>query len=477
MVFTTATFLVFLVVVFGVYWSLGSRTHQNLLLLVAGYIFYAWWDYRYCSLMLISTLVDYICGIGCSKSKGKNLYLIISLCSNLGMLAVFKYFNFFQDSLIAAMAPLGINVDPVSLQLALPVGISFYTFQTLSYTIDIYRGKLQPHRSLLDYATYVSFFPQLVAGPIERAASLLPQFGVDRRFDAAQARDGLRQMVWGFFKKLVVADRCAVIVNEVYANPSAFDSWHLWLAAIGFSFQIYCDFSAYSDIAIGTARLFGFTLTRNFALPYFAQDFTEFWRRWHITLSTWFRDYVYIPLGGNRHGRQRHLINVMIVFAVSGLWHGAGWNFVIWGVIHGLLVIISSRLRPTSLSEKEVPLGPGIPHITAMLRSLLVFFISCLAWVFFRVTDSVEVWDILRRMLVSIEQFESPLASASDLQILTKILPAFVIIEFLTRACTHPLQALARAPKPIRWFAYIAVIWATVYYMPDETGEFVYFQF
>lgn len=477
MVFTTATFLVFLAAVFCLYWSLQSRKSQNVLLLASGYLFYAWWDYRYCSLMIISTIVDYICGMGCARKRGRNFYLIVSLFSNLGMLCIFKYFNFFQDSLVAACDAIGVTINPITLQLALPVGISFYTFQTLSYTIDIYRGKLEPHRSLIDYAAYVSFFPQLVAGPIERAASLLPQFAVDRKFDPAMARDGLRQMTWGFFKKLVVADRCAMVVNEIYANPADFDTRHLWMAAIGFSIQIYCDFSAYSDIAIGTARLFGFQLTRNFAFPYFSQDFVEFWRRWHITLSTWFRDYVYIPLGGNRVGPQRQLLNVLIVFAVSGLWHGAGWNFVIWGVIHGLLVIISSRVRVSSLNQSDVPLGEGIPSLAAMARCAVVCFLSCLAWVFFRISDSSEVWSILSRMLISIDHYDVQLAASGDLNILTKILPVFMITEFLTRRYMHPLQAIVNWPKPIRWFVYATVIWGTMYYMPDETGEFVYFQF
>ena len=478
MVFTTATFLVFLAVVFAAYWFLRDRASQNLLLLVSGYAFYAWWDYRYCTLMIISTVVDYVCGVGCAKPNGrsKNFFLVVSLLSNLGMLCVFKYFNFFQDSLIAALGSFGMTIEPLVLKLALPVGISFYTFQTLSYTIDIYRGKLEPHRSFVDYAAYVSFFPQLVAGPIERASSLLPQFASARDFDADQARDGLRQMAWGFFKKLVIADRCAMVVNEIYANPSAYDSRYLWLAAVCFSFQIYCDFSAYSDIAIGTARLFGFSLTRNFAMPYFSQDFVEFWRRWHITLSTWFRDYVYIPLGGNRHGPSRQLCNVMIVFAVSGLWHGAGWNFVIWGAIHGALVAFSSRFRSNPLAETDTPLGSGMPSIAAISRCLMVFLISCLAWVFFRVTDG-NAGAVLSRMLWSFETFDVRLGAASDLNVLSKVLPAFLIAELLTRRYPHPLQPVRLLPKPIRWAIYSLLIWATMYYMPDETGEFVYFQF
>lgn len=478
MVFTTATFLVFLAVVFCLYWALGDRRWQNILLVIAGYAFYAWWDYRYCILMIISTLVDYYCGIGCSKPKTKKLCLLISLISNLGMLGVFKYFNFFQDSFIAAFDRLGVGLDPIPWSYALPVGISFYTFQTLSYTIDIYRDKLKPHTNFIDYAAYVCFFPQLVAGPIERASSLLPQFGVNRKFDPDLARDGLRQILWGFFKKMVIADRCGTIVNEIYENPGNFDSSYLWLAAIGFSFQIYCDFSAYSDIAIGTARLFGFSLTRNFANPYFSQDFVEFWRRWHITLSTWFRDYVYIPLGGNRVGPTRQWVNVLIVFTVSGLWHGAGWNFVIWGAIHGFLVAVSSRLRAKPLTLEDVPLGAGIPSILAIIRCLFVFAISCLAWVFFRIEGNFELaMDIVRRMTIGFETHTVTLSSSGILSILKKLMPVFLLVEFLTRDKQHPLQAVVSWPRPLRWIVYLVLIWLIMYYMPDASGEFVYFQF
>ncbi len=482
MVFTSATFLIFLAVVFCVYWSLKDRTAQNILLIVAGYAFYSWWDYRYCSLMILSTIVDYYCGIAVAKGGTKRKrFLVLSLISNLGMLAVFKYFDFFQDSLISAFDSVGVAISPWTLRFALPIGISFYTFQTLSYTIDIYRGKLQPHRSFIDYAAYVSFFPQLVAGPIERASSLLPQFATPRRFDPVLARDGLRQMLWGFFKKMVLADRLAAVVNEIYADPSAFDARHLWLAAIGFGFQIYCDFSAYSDIAIGTARLFGMSLTRNFATPYFSQDFVEFWRRWHITLSTWFRDYVYIPLGGSRQGPARQALNVMIVFAVSGLWHGAGWNFITWGVLHGALVVISSRLRNPSLSVDDIPLGNGLPSsgatIGSLSRSFVVLMLCALAWVFFRIESPAEAWDIVRRMLVDWELKSVGLESMPSLDILSRVFPLFLLIEFSTKQKLHPLQGIIAWPQPLRWLVYAIMLWGTMYYMPDEIGEFVYFQF
>lgn len=476
MVFTSGTYLLFLAAVFACYWLLGSRKSQNLLLLAAGYAFYAWWDYRYCSLMLLSTFVDFACGRGCRNSAVPRLFLVISLICNLGLLGVFKYFNFFQDSLIVAFHGMGVELDPFVLQLALPVGISFYTFQTLSYTIDIYRGKLDPHDSLLDYAAYVSFFPQLVAGPIERATSLLPQFARPRIFDAVEARDGLRQMLWGFFKKLAIADRFAIVVDEVYARPEAFPSTYLWIAAIGFSFQIYCDFSAYSDIAIGTARLFGFQLTRNFAMPYFSQDFVEFWRRWHITLSTWFRDYVYIPLGGSRRGVALTRWNILIVFGLSGLWHGAGWNFVLWGLLHGCLVIVSSSLRRESLTASDLPLGSGI-GLTPLLRAMAVFVVACLVWVFFRVTGFDDAIQVLSRMTFAWESSGASLQSIGSLNVGFKLLPFMLALEFVGRRFPHPLMLIERFPKPVRWAIYLGLVWVTLYYMPEETGEFVYFQF
>ena len=431
--------------------------------------------------MIFSTVVDYVCGRGVASSdrNRKKWYLVASLISNLGLLAVFKYFNFFQESLIDAFAGAGVELSPFSLKLALPIGISFYTFQTLSYTIDIYRGRMEPHRSFVDYAAYVCFFPQLVAGPIERASALLPQFAKRREFDEGAARDGIRQMVWGFFKKMVLADRLALVVNEIYAEPAAFDSSYLWMAAIAFGFQIYCDFSAYSDIAIGTAKLFGIQLTRNFATPYFSQDFVEFWRRWHISLSTWFRDYVYIPLGGSRVSAGRQALNIMIVFAVSGLWHGAGWNFVTWGVIHGVVVVLSSRFRSSSLTVHDVPLGKlwSAAFPLALVRCLIVVLISAIAWVFFRVESPQEAWTIVKRMLLSWDSFPCSLEAAPSLQILTKIFPLFVLLEFATRDRPHPLMAVSAWPKPVRWLVYAGMIWATMYYMPNETGEFVYFQF
>ena len=356
---------------FLLYWLRPQQKWQNSILVLASYFFYGWWDYRFCLLMLLSSLVDYFIGIAVHATDDRRIqrrYLILSLISNLGLLGYFKYYNFFSDSLVSLLNQFGWSVHPVIAEVILPVGISFYTFQTLSYTIDIYRGKLEPTRNLIDYLAFVSFFPQLVAGPIERATNLLPQFTVKREFSRSEASEGGRQILWGFFKKLVIADRMAVGVDAVYDNLADASGVSLLLATIFFAFQIYCDFSAYSDIAIGTAKMFRINLMRNFAYPYFSQSVTEFWRRWHISLSTWFRDYVFIPLGGSRCWAPRVCFNLMVTFVLSGLWHGADWKFIVWGAINGAALVVEKVLmvqRPRS----DVPGGENdIPAVSVFVR-------------------------------------------------------------------------------------------------------------
>jgi len=343
MLFNSIEFLLFLPLTFALYWAFKDKfTAQNFLLLVFSYIFYGWWDVRFLSLIIFSSAVDFTLGIQISKSSNdrkRKLLLGLSLVTNLGLLGFFKYYNFFLESFIGAFESINIHLHATTLKIILPVGISFYTFQTLSYTIDIYRKKFIPTRNVIAFFAFVSFFPQLVAGPIERASTLLPQFFKKRSFNYAFAADGMRQMLWGFFKKMVVADNCAQIVDTIFKNPEVYNGPTLWVAIILFSFQIYCDFSGYSDIAIGTAKLFGFDLMTNFKVPYFARDIGEFWRRWHISLTTWFRDYVYIPLGGSRGTIRKTLINVIIVFVVSGFWHGANWTFIFWGFLNAVLFL------------------------------------------------------------------------------------------------------------------------------------------
>lgn len=335
MLFNSIDFAIFLPIVFLLYWFVVNKNlkHQNILILVASYVFYGWWDWRFLSLILFSTIVDYSIGISLSKQENqtkRKILLWTSILVNVGFLGFFKYYNFFLDNFVTAYSFFGHPMSASSLNIILPVGISFYTFQTLSYTIDVYNRKLEPTKDFVVFAAFVSFFPQLVAGPIERAKHLLPQFYVKRTFEYSKAIDGLRQILWGLFKKIVIADNCAKFVSLIFDNSTEYSGSTLVLGLVLFTFQVYCDFSGYSDIAIGTSRLFGFNLMQNFNFPYFSRDFAEFWRRWHISLSTWFRDYLYIPLGGSRGGVGMKIRNTFVIFIVSGFWHGANWTFIAW---------------------------------------------------------------------------------------------------------------------------------------------------
>ena len=386
MLFNSIEFIIFFAVIFLAYWFISQRNlkAQNILVLVASYVFYGWWDWRFLGLVFLSTSIDYTLALWITKSRSKSqrkTFLVLSLVANLGCLAFFKYYNFFIDSLAEASAYAGWTLNTWTLSIVLPVGISFYTFQTLSYTIDVYRGKLKPTRDFIAFAAFVSFFPQLVAGPIERAAHLLPQFLRERRFDYHMASSGVKLIVWGFFKKLVIADNAAILVDGVFSNSST-QSWvSLVLGVLLFSFQIYCDFSGYSDIAIGIGRLLGFDLMTNFKFPYFSRDISEFWKRWHISLSTWFRDYLYFPLGGSRGTLWFTIRNIFIVFLISGLWHGANWTFVVWGLIHALLYLT------VFLTTKN---ASGRTNNPALIFSQIAttYLVVCLAWIFFR-ADSV----------------------------------------------------------------------------------------
>ncbi|MCU0549118.1 MAG: MBOAT family protein [Leptolyngbya sp. Prado105] len=488
MTFTTLTFVLLLTVTFATYWSIKARSYQNIFLVIVSYFFYGWWDYRFCFLLFFSSLVDYITGSYMARAENPTMrrgLLLISLVFNLGLLGFFKYWNFFSDSLTRALGSVGWHVDSFSLNVILPLGISFYTFQTLTYTIDIYRGQLQPAQNLINYLCYLSFFPQLVAGPIERASHLLPQVERDRRFHYAQAVDGSQQMLWGFFKKMVIADNLAPIVNQAYNYYGSMSGPQLAFATVLFAFQIYCDFSAYSDIAIGTAKLFGFDLMQNFAYPYFAQSISEFWRRWHISLSTWLKDYVYIPLGGSRVPAIRRSINVMITFLLSGLWHGASWNFVIWGGIHGSLIVLEPLWGAKStLKATDVPGGQGlVPRLQVLFRILLTFGMACFAWIFFRAQSGGIALSIIRKIVSdslkpSAYQNFNDLFAASMLQapILLTLLVGFIAAEWLQRYRTYPLQ-IQKWYTPVRWLIYSVLLWVTLFWGTWNTGQFVYFQF
>jgi len=483
--FTSLTYLLFLPLVFALHWSSSDRRRQNAVLVFASYVFYGWWDWRFCGLMLLSTLVDFTMGRRLDRTDAPGLRKVlvaVSVSVNLGILGFFKYFNFFAESAQTATAQVGWDVHPITLKVILPVGISFYTFQTMSYVIDVYRRQLPASRSLLDYATYLSFFPQLVAGPIERGRRLLPQFQQPRRFDPDRAEDGARQMLWGVVKKMLIADQLAQVVDKVYAAPDAFTGPQLAFAALCFSFQIYCDFSAYSDIAIGTARLFGVDLMRNFAHPYFSQSLGEFWRRWHISLSTWFRDYVYIPLGGGRVSGTRRGFNVMVTFLLSGFWHGASWNFVIWGGLNGAGVlpeVLSKNRR--SRKATDVPLGDGrVPAPAALLRVLLTFTAVTIAWVFFRAADLSQAIGILESIAADslrIEAWTPAGLHKAGAALAAVLMVALTTVEWVTRRRAHPFEAIRSWPRGLRWALYTGLLWGTIYLTPPESNPFIYFQF
>ncbi|GAB3204108.1 D-alanyl-lipoteichoic acid acyltransferase DltB (MBOAT superfamily) [Pontibacter aydingkolensis] len=452
---------------------------QNTLLLVASYVFYGWWDWRFLTLIFFSSLVDYIVSqyLGRTEDDRKRKWLLYtSLAVNLGVLGFFKYFNFFIDSFVETYSLFGHKLEPRSLNIILPVGISFYTFQTLSYTIDVYRRTLKPTRNIIEFFTFVSFFPQLVAGPIERAAHLLPQFKNQRVFDYTFAVSGLRLMLWGFFKKIVIADRLAAFVDVVYSNPEQHYGLTVILGTLFFAIQIYCDFSAYSDIAVGTARLFGFDLMRNFRTPYFSTSMKEFWSRWHISLSTWFRDYLYIPLGGNRVMPILWARNMMITFVVSGLWHGASFTFIIWGFIHGLVLIMEVQLAKYA---------DGRFALNRAASWFITFSLVCLAWVFFRAENVSEAFMLLSHMtqglpeqlLNPVQVFQQTFSSGLNPYVFIASLAVFLLVDGLI-GTKDINDVFTLAPKPVRYVAYYTIVaWIVMWGAYDLTPQFIYFQF
>jgi D-alanyl-lipoteichoic acid acyltransferase DltB (MBOAT superfamily) len=482
MTFASLTFPIFVVIIFIAYWMARRRRVQNGILVLASYLFYGWWDYRFCALMLISSLVDFVIGWLISvteRQSHRKLLLFASLACNLGLLATFKYFNFFIESLTGLADTLGWHLNTGTLEIILPVGISFYTFQTLSYTIDIYRKQIEATDSVLDYLAFVSFFPQLVAGPIERASRLLPQFTQQRSFDYERATDGCRQILWGFFKKVMVADYLAQIVDPAYANPDALNGPALAFATICFAFQIYCDFSAYSDIAIGTAKLFGIQLMQNFAYPYFSQSITEFWRRWHISLSTWFRDYVYVPLGGSRVSAMRRKSNVLVTFLVSGLWHGPAWTFVFWGGMNGMAAAVGA---PRRYSNKDTPGGERlIPDIGTAARITSTFVLVCFCWIFFRAESLVAACRIVSKILGDLFTWSAYMPLLSRIvddplvQHAVAVIVGLLLVEWLQRRRPHPLH-LSLFPRKARWAVYTVLFWGMLDFM-QPSQEFIYFAF
>ena len=489
MLFNSFDFAIFLPIVFILYWGVFNKNIrvQNLLILFSSYLFYGWWDWRFLFLIFLSTIIDFILGIAIFNSTKKNkrkFLLMSSLFVNLGLLGVFKYYNFFLDNLIQAFSFFGNTISLNSLNIILPVGISFYTFQTLSYTIDIYKKRIIPSNDFISFAAFVSFFPQLVAGPIERAKNLLPQFKTKRKFQYNNAVDGMQQILWGFFKKIVIADTCATYSNLIFNNYGEYTGLSLFLGAVFFAFQIYGDFSGYSDIAIGTSRLFGFNLMQNFNFPYFSRDIAEFWRRWHISLSTWFRDYLYIPLGGSKGSNFNKIRNVFIIFLVSGFWHGANWTFVTWGAINAfyflpLLILKKNRIYTDSISSNRL-----LPNLKESYQMLRTFFLVVIAWVFFRSENIFNAFDFLQLMLKGV--FEKQ----GYIQVLDLfyfkigwsfplIVIGFLIIEWLGRNSQFAIEKFyLKNSKVVRYlFYYILIILSIWFLINGEEQEFIYFQF
>ena len=496
MIFNSFSFILFFTVVFIVYWFILKKyvIAQNIFILLASYLFYGWWDWRFLALIVGSSAVDYWCGIqlevnskqpavdpaNCllptanSKNlfKNRKFYLWISLVFNLGLLGFFKYFNFFIESATDFISLIGFQAHASTLNLILPVGISFYTFQTMSYTLDVYRGKMKATKDPIAFFSYVAFFPQLVAGPIERASHLLPQFFKKREFQYQQGADALKLILWGFFKKVVIADNCALVVNPIFENYQSASGLELVMGAILFGFQIYGDFSGYSDMAIGFARLLGFDLMTNFRTPYFSRDIAEFWRRWHISLSTWFRDYVYIPLGGSRVSKTKAIRNVFIVFLVSGFWHGANWTFIVWGGIHAALFV------PVFLSEKNrIHLDSGdhlIPSFKEASKILLTFLLVSVAWVFFRAETIATAWGYLQKVFYNSFLPEKFNWFSYDLRL---ALIVFLFIEWAGRASVdYPFRPISQWRPFFRYSFYYLLIFS-IFWMGGQENQFIYFQF
>lgn len=483
MLFNSIEFILFLPIVFLLYWFVfRSRKLQNLFLVIASYIFYGWWDWRFLFLIALTSFCSFASGLLLEHYEGnKRIQRIVSVSNiilNLLILAVFKYYNFFIENLEALFLSSGYKVDWVTLDVILPVGISFYTFQALSYTIDVYQKKIESTRDPIEFFAYISFFPQLVAGPIERATNLLPQFQKDRLFDYAKAVDGSRQMLWGFFKKLVIADNCGDTVNMMWGTYSDLSGINLLALGILFTFQIYCDFSGYSDIAIGCARLFGINLMQNFNAPYLSRSIPEFWRRWHISLMSWFRDYVYIPLGGSHCAKLKIYRNTLIVFAVSGLWHGANWTFVVWGLYNAILIILWRALGINSNLKGGIAQSSPLPSFKEVCQVLITFFLIIIGWIIFRSENLSQASDYLYRMISTIS-YDYHLEIAKRMLIFG--IAPLMVVEYLQRHKAHVLQfpeIKIFKYKAVRWSIYLGLLIAI--FLVDFSGksqEFIYFQF
>jgi D-alanyl-lipoteichoic acid acyltransferase DltB (MBOAT superfamily) len=461
---------------------------QNIFIVISSYLFYGWWDWRFLILIFLSTLLDFIVGLGLARQdktrqdktrQDKTIILLFSIFVNITILGFFKYFNFFVDNFAEAFRLLGFELNPIHLKIILPVGISFYTFQTMSYSIDVYRGELKPTKNFIAFAAFVSFFPQLVAGPIERAKNLLPQFLIKRTFDYTKSIAGCKQILWGFFKKIVIADNCAIYANMIFDNSAGYSGSTLLLGAFFFAFQIYGDFSGYSDIAIGISKLFGINLMNNFKYPYFSRDIAEFWRRWHISLTTWFRDYIYIPLGGSRNGIWISIRNTFIVFVASGFWHGAKWTFIVWGFIHALYFLPLLLLNKNRININSITIEHFFPNIYDFMSIITTFFITCLGWIFFRAETLGHAFSYIRGIfsptLFSIPVFDGRMRALITILLII----CFVVIEWFGRSNSFAIEKIFfRSHKFFRWvFYYVLIFVIIICYIYTVPQDFIYFQF
>ena len=479
MLFNSIEFLIFLPTVFLLYWFVfqNNLKLQNLFILIISYLFYCWWDWRFLSLIILCSGINYLSGVALASNeniKHRKLILVLACTFSLGLLCFFKYFNFFIDNFITAFALIGIHLQTRTLNIILPIGISFYTFKALSYTIDVYKRKVEATRDIVAFFSFVGFFPQLLAGPIDRATSLLPQFYVKRIFDYHKAVGGMRQILWGLFKKIVIADNCATYVDKIFTNYETMPASVLLLGAVYFSFQIYCDFSGYSDIAIGTARLFGFSSMMNFSVPYFSRDIAEFWRRWHISLTSWFRDYLYIPLGGSRGTKYQVVRNTFIVFLVCGFWHGANWTFIFWGLINALYFLPLLLLGKNRKNIDIVAKNKILPSIKESFQMGTTFILATLAWIFFR-ADGISmafsyIQHIFSKSLITVPR-------GIGVKIILPLLLILVVVEWLGREQEHAIEHLGiKLNKPLRWLIYYAIVFA-IFWFSGKEQQFIYFQF
>lgn len=478
MVFNSISFAIFLPIVFLLYWFVSNKNRkiQNLLLLTSSYFFYACWDWRFLFLLIFSTALDFFTGSKMETAKtvaSKKFWFWLSISINISFLGVFKYYNFFAESFADIMGNFGLQVNPFTLKVILPVGISFYTFHGLSYVIDIFKNRIKAEHDFIDYAVFVSFFPLLVAGPIERATHLLPQIKKERNFDYQKAVNGLKQILWGLFKKIVIADQCAQYTNTIFDDYSNHSGSTLLLGAIFFSFQIYGDFSGYSDIALGTARLFGIELLRNFAFPYFSRDIAEFWRRWHISLSSWFRDYLYFPLGGSRGGTWMKIRNTFLIFLVSGFWHGANWTFIVWGLLNAIYIMPSIIFNTNRNHIDIVAKGNYLPSIREFFMMLSTFFLTVFAWIFFRSASLSDGFSFIKGIFSS-SLFSIPSIHPLDLFILLLI---FLTIEWLGRASQFAIENTFEKSSNFLKYGLYYLLLVAIFFYNSNGQQFIYFQF